>query len=79
VWREANARLTRFSIPAIKDSVLNVDGSVDRTDLLVTALVDVVTGVDAIFCGADGGDISSLFEAYQRFNSSSKRQLPSNR
>jgi len=79
VWRQANARLTRFSIPAIKDTLLNPSGSVDQTDALVIALIDAVTAGGVIFCGADGADISSLFEAYQRFNSSTKRQLPGDR
>ena len=32
IWRTANARTTGFTIPAIKDSVLNTSGSIDRTD-----------------------------------------------
>ncbi len=79
VWRTANGRSTRFSIPAVLDSILNVDGSVDRTNLDVIGLVTVVTDVGSIFAAADGSDITALLEAYQRFNSSSKRQLPSNR
>lgn len=76
VWRTANGRTTRFSIPAIVDSVLNVDGSIDRTNVDIIALDAVVTGVGAIFASADGSDISSLFEAYQRFASSTRKQLP---
>jgi len=79
IWRTANARSTRFEVPAIKDSLLNPDGSIDTTAALVVALVDVVTGVGAIFAGADGSDITSLLEAYQRFNASTKRQLPAKR
>lgn len=79
VWRQANARLTSFNIPAIKDSLLTPSGKIDQTDALVIALDAVVTGVGAIFCGADGSDITSLFEAYQRFNASTKRQLPGDR
>ena len=79
VWRQANARLTSFNIPAIKDSLLTPSGKIDQADLLVAALTTVVTDVGSIFCGADGSDITSLFEAYQRFNSSSKRQLPGDR
>lgn len=78
-WRTDNARTSQFTIPAIKDSVLNPSGSIDKTDLLVTALVDVVTGVGAIFAGADGSDITSLLHAYQAFRRSSKRQLPGDR
>lgn len=79
VWRTANARTTRFTIPAIKDSLLNDSGSIDKTDALIVALDAVVTGVGAIFAGADGSDITALLEAYQRFNSSTRRQLPTDR
>lgn len=77
IWRTANGRSARFSIPAIKDSVLTVSGAVDRANALVVALNAAVVGADTIFCGADGSDITSLLKAYQRFNSSTKNQLPS--
>lgn len=79
VWRTANARSTRFEIPGILDAVLNVDGSIDQTNADIIALVAAVTGVGTIFAGADGSDITSLLEAYQRFNSSTKKQLPAKR
>jgi hypothetical protein len=79
VWRTANGRTTRFEIPGIVDAVLNPDGSIDRTNADIIALDAVVTGVGAIFAGADGSDITSLLEAYQRFNATKKRQMPANR
>lgn len=79
IWRTANGRTTRFSIPAIVDSVLNPSGSVDKTDALVLALVAAVTDVDLIFASADGSDITALLEAYQSFRASTKQQLPSDR
>jgi hypothetical protein len=79
VWRTADGRTTRFTVPGILDSVLNVDGSIDRTNVDIIALDAVVTGVGAIFAGASGSDITALLEAYQAFRSSTKRQLPSNR
>jgi hypothetical protein len=79
IWRTANARTTGFTIPAIKDSVLNTSGSIDRTDPLVVALDGAVVGAGAIFCAADGSDITSLYKAYQRFNRSTKLSLPADR
>jgi hypothetical protein len=79
VWRTDNGRSTRFTIPAIVDSVLNDSGSIDKTDALITALVAAVTDVDLIFASADGSDITALLEAYQSFRRSTKRQLPSDR
>jgi hypothetical protein len=79
IWRTANGRTTGFTIPAVKDAILTVSGSIDRTNALVTALDTVVVGAGAIFCAADGSDITSLYKAYQRFNRSTRRSLPSDR
>lgn len=78
-WRTANARSSTFTIPAIKDSLLTPSGKIDPADPLVAALVSVVTGVGAIFAGADGSDITALLRAYQKFNKSTRRQLPGDR
>ena len=79
IWRTANGRTTSFTIPAIKDGVLTPSGAIDRTDPLVVALNTAVVGAGAIFCAADGSDITSLYKAYQRFNRSTRRTLPSDR
>ena len=78
-WLTADGRKTSFSIPGILNAVLNQDGSVNRANLDVIAMVAVVEDVGAIFAGASGSDIVSLFGAYQRFSSTTKKQLPSNR
>lgn len=79
IWRTADGRTASFTIPAILNSVLLIDGSIDRADLAVVALVEAVTDVDAIFANASGSDIDSLLEAYQRFKASTRKQLPSRR
>ena len=79
VYRTANARTTRFSIPAIVDSVLNDSGSIDKTNALIVALNAAVIDADFAFQSADGSDITALLEAYQSFRSSTKRQLPTDR
>jgi len=76
IWTCENGRLTRFTIPAIKDSLLKQSGAIDRANVAVAAAVTAVTAVDALWCGADGSDIDSLYKAYQRFNSSTRNQLP---
>lgn len=78
-WRTANARSTQFTIPAIKDSLLTPSGKIDQDDVLVAALVEVVTDVGSVFAGADGSDITGLLRAYQRFNRSTRQQLPGDR
>jgi len=79
IFRTANGRTTRMSIPAIVDTVLNPSGSIDKTDALVLALVDAMIAGGFIFASADGSDITALLEAYQSFRGSTKRQLPSDR
>lgn len=79
VWRTSNARSTRFTIPAIKDSLLLTDGGINHSALTVIALVDAVIGGDVVFGAADGSDITSLLEAYQSFRKSTKESLPRNR
>jgi hypothetical protein len=78
-WRTANARTSSFTIPAIKDSLLTPSGKIDQSDVLVAALIAVVSGTGTIFAGADGSDITGILHAYQRFNRSSRRQLPGDR
>ena len=79
VWRTANGRSTKFTIPAIVDTVLNPSGSIDKTDALVVALSDAVILGDFAFVSADGSDITALLEAWQSFRGSTKNQLPSDR
>lgn len=75
-WRTANARTTSFTIPAIVDTCLTQSGAINRADPGVAALITAVTNAGAIFAGADGSDITSLNRAYQRFNRSTRMQLP---
>lgn len=79
VFYTADGRTATIAIPAIKDSTLNTSGSINRSDLGITAFVTAVTAVDAIFCGASGSDITALKSAYQAFRSSTKSQLPVDR
>jgi hypothetical protein len=79
IWRTANGRTTRFTVPAIVDTVLNPSGSIDKANALITGLIAVVTDVDLVFASADGSDITALLEAYQSFRHSTAGQLPSDR
>jgi hypothetical protein len=78
-WRTANARSTTFTIPAIKDSLLTPSGKIDPADALIIALDAVVVGAGSVFAGADGSDITGLLRAYQRFNRSTRQQMPGDR
>jgi len=78
-WLCANGLHSTFTIPGIKDSVLQADGRVDLTNAAIIAMRAVVEDVGAIFAGISGSDIVTLSEAYQRFNRTSKRQSPPHR
>lgn len=79
IFNLENGLKTRFEIPAIKESVLRVSGAINTSDLFVSAFVAGVNGVDAIFAGVDGSDITDLDSAYQRFRRSTRNMLPSDR
>ena len=79
VYRTADGRTTRFTIPAVVDSILNPSGSIDKANALVVAITDAIVGGDFLFQSASGSDITALLEAYQSFRGSSKRQLPTDR
>ena len=77
VFRTADGRTTRFSIPGIVNGVQNEDGSIDKTNALVTALSAAVIAGDFAFQSASGSDITALLQAYQSFRRSTKNELPS--
>lgn len=79
VYRTSNGRSTRFTIPAIVDSVLNTSGSVNKASALITALTAAIVDGDFAFASADGSDITALLEAYQTFRGTTKEQAPKDR
>lgn len=76
VWLLANGRTTQFNIPGIADAVLLPDGRIDPANVDIAAFVAAVTGVGAIFAGADGSDITALDYARQMFRGTGKTQAP---
>lgn len=78
-FRLANGLTTRIDIPGILPVVLRQSGAINTADPAVAAFIAGVIGVDAIFAGVDGSDITSLLAAYKRSTSSTKNQLPSDR
>lgn len=76
IFGTSNARTSLFTIPAILDAVLLPNGSIDLTDILITALVAAVVAGDLVFCSADGSDLTALIDAYQTFTGTTKQQRP---
>lgn len=79
IMRAANGRPSRVAIPAVKDSMLNASGSIDRTDTDFAALFSELIDTGSIFCAADGSDLVGVDKAYQAFRRSTKGSLPSDR
>lgn len=79
VYRTSNGRSTRFTVPAIVDSVLNASGSINKSNALITALTAAIVDGDFAFASADGSDITALLEAYQTFRGTTKEQAPKDR
>lgn len=69
-----------YTIPSIIQAVILDDsGKIDEDNPLVAAFVTALTATDALFTDSNGVDLESLIGAWQRFNSTKKRQLPGNR
>jgi hypothetical protein len=79
IMRAANGRASRVSIPAVKDSLLNVSGSIDRSNADFIALFAAILDASAVFCAADGSDLVGVDKAYQAFRHSTKNTLPADR
>lgn len=79
IMRAANGRASRVAIPAVKDALLNVSGSIDRSNADFIALFAAVLDASAVFCSADGSDLVGVDKAYQAFRHSTRGSLPTDR
>jgi hypothetical protein len=78
-FRTANAGISKIEIPGVLDSILLKSGAIDRTNVDVAAFVSYLIATNALWCSADGADLTGLIAAYQRSNSSTGNQLPHDR
>lgn len=78
-FRTATGKTATYQIPGIADAIVEASGRIDDDNVAVAAFVTAVTAVDAVFCDSSGSDLKSLRAAYERFRSSTGRQLPQNR
>lgn len=65
-----------YQIPGIVDAAVLPDGRVDDDNLAVAALVTAMIAADAIFTDSNGQGLDSLAAAYERYRSTTKRQMP---
>jgi hypothetical protein len=79
IFTLANTLKSRIEVPGIKESVLLPSGSIDVENADVADFLTALIDSPSIFRGLDASDITSISSAYQRFNSSTKAMLPSDR
>lgn len=79
VFSLANGLTSRLEVPGILEATLLPTGSIDVENAEVADFLAAIIDSPAIWRGVDGSDIVGLLSAYQRFKSSSKAQLPSDR
>lgn len=66
-----------FSIPGIVDAPVLASGQIDEDNALITAVTLLL--LEAPWTDSNGVGLSAVIGAYERFRSTTKRQLPSNR
>jgi hypothetical protein len=68
-----------IEIPGIANGMVNDDGSIDTANPAIQTFINLIVAADAVFCDSNGADITALSKAYERYNSTTKTQLPSKR
>lgn len=75
----ANSKFVRYGVPGVIDDVLLRSGALNEDRPAVAALINAIVAGGAIFCDSNGIDITQYWGGYERFNSSTRAMLPSDR
>ncbi len=75
----AAGKTVNYSIPAIQENMLRLDGSINEDMPAMQALVNAVVAVDAIFSDSNGVDITAYKGGYERFRRTTRAGLPTTR
>lgn len=78
-FRTGAGKRATYQVPGITQSVVTAGGRIDEDRPAIAAFVGALTAVDAIFSDSNGVDLRSLASAYERYKSTTRRQLPSQR
>jgi hypothetical protein len=78
-FRTATGKTATYQVPGIADALVEASGRIDDDAPAVAAFAGALTALDALFTDSNGADLRSLKAAYERFRSTTKRQLPQNR
>lgn len=74
-FRTAAGKLTKLTVPGIKAALVNDAGGIISTATPAAAIVGTMT--TSAWCDSNGSDVVSLYADYQRFSSTTKRQMTS--
>lgn len=75
----AAGKIATYQLPGIIDSAVLPDGRIDDDNVAVAALAGAMIAVDAVFTDSNGQGLDSLYAAYERYSSTTKKQLPLSR
>lgn len=75
----ATGKVVTYQIPGILESYVLPSGRIDDDAIPVAAFTAAVTEIGAIFTDSNGIDLVQLAAAYERFNSTTRKQLPQSR
>lgn len=78
-FRTSTGKTATYQIPGIADALVDASGRIDDDQAAVAAFTGALTALDALFTDSNGADLRSLKAAYERFRSTTKRQMPTNR
>lgn len=78
-FNTAAGKTATYTIPGIIDAAVLPDGRVDDDNAAIAALAGAIIAVDAIFTDSNGQGLDSLAAAYERYNRTTKGQMPLSR
>jgi hypothetical protein len=79
VFRTAAGKTARYQVPGIEPSMVLKSGRIQEDAVGVAAFIGAMIATDAIFSDSNGSDLVSLKEAFQRFRTTTRKMLPSDR
>lgn len=75
----AAGKIATYQLPGVIDAAVLPDGRIDDDNVAIAALAGAMIAVDALFTDSNGEGLDALYAAYERYSSTTKRQLPSSR
>jgi hypothetical protein len=77
VLRAANAKTVSYSVPGVLDALIKSTGQIDEDEANAAALVAALVDGANPWSDSNGGALTSLVKAYERYRRSTRAMLPS--